>query len=256
MDSINKVFQHWTQEKWTPYECEQRMREGDFKGNFYTEGPAGGATTSKFTFLKEEDTGALLQQNSNWETLAKVMAASVALCYPWKVPYLEYSVPGIIIPAVILGNLGIVQAGESVYKNGVKDIRSQLPSTARVWTNLVPILKAGAACIALNMHQGMTSYMLYSYFTTCAVGLSALYVIYNPRGAALWINSAERLVGPTPKPEYHATANKNYDFTAHWQDFIEGRIPLTCIMGMHSPGNISDQLDRDYVFQETNKKSQ
>ena len=123
------------------------------------------------------------------------MAASVALCYPWQVPYLEVSVPGIVIPAIILGNVGIVQAGESLYRNGVIDVRSQLPSKDRVWINLVPIFKAGAACIALNIYQ----HIAYSWFTTCAVSAWAGYVIYNPRGAALWINSAERLVGPTPK---------------------------------------------------------
>ena len=54
LGSISNLWQHWTQEKWTPYECEQRIREGGFKGYFYTEGDAGGATASKFTFLKEE----------------------------------------------------------------------------------------------------------------------------------------------------------------------------------------------------------
>jgi len=256
---VSDLWQHWTTDTWTPIEVNQRIREGEYQGCFYSEGAAGASKTTLFKFLKEEETGALIQPDKNLNTVLKVIAASVALTISWKMPGLGFSVPGIVIPLTILGNSGIAQGIESLSKNGIKDIKSQLPTSARVWNNLVPILKGGAACLALNLYDKLAydyENMSYGWFTTLAICSWGLYTIYNPHRAALHINSVESLVCATPNPKYHATAKTSYDLAENWHDYAEGRIPLTCLMGMHSPGNLGDRDDKgDYVFPDAKKTS-
>ncbi|MBS0629955.1 MAG: hypothetical protein JSS30_07035 [Verrucomicrobia bacterium] len=248
--------QHWTSEKWSTIDYYQKERQGDRSGLYLTTGELGATDgRQKFTLLKEQD-GGLLQTNTKLNTMLKVMAASVALSYPWNVPFLGYALPGIVIPTVIIGNL--VESGVAIVNQARQDKKEvELPSWDRVWVNLGPILKGGAAILAVNLHQHLyESSLLFSIFSSLAVVSWAGYVLYNPRGAALWINEAESLVGASPKADFHALAAKNYEFAPNWQDYTTGRIPLTCLLEIHSPGNIFDQVNGKPVFEEVDQKEE
>lgn len=234
---INDLIENWTNEKWQKIEVHQRERLGEYKKDFITAGTTGKSDTAKFEFIQDTSTNVLLQRNSPLEGLAKTMAVTVFLPF-----YLGLGV---------FGNTGVVQAAVSLRQNGLKDLRSQLPTANRVWSHIVPIFKGLLAYKAIQLVRESDFQLIagYNFFTTFAITAWATYMLYNPYGAAAKLNFVEELVGAEQLPECQAAVHKNFTFAKNWREFIEGRIPLTYMVGIKSPGNISDKVEGKKVFE-------
>lgn len=223
---------HWTDNKaWTSLQVHQKYATGEKAGQFYTEGPNGEKTTAKFSALKHEESGALFQQNSNWETLMKVQVAALTF------------IPHVIATAI--GNTRLVQMGIAAYQEGFGNIGAHLPSKQNLWALVRNSAFLGGVYLVHrnDLLLGATFSSIFNVIKMGAIFSASLYTAYNPRGAAIWINTTEDVIHQKPLAECQSLASNHWLSTANWKELLEGSIPLTSILNMHRVGNIKDKVN-------------
>lgn len=224
------ITNHWTDNKaWTSLQVHQKYAEGDKAGQFYTEGNLGERKTAEFSALKHEESGALFQQNSNWETLIKVEVAALAF------------IPHVIVTAI--GNTRLIQMGVAAYQEGgLRNIAAHVPSKQHLWAFVRNSTFLGGVYL-FHRSDLLFGETFSRIIKIGAIVSGALYTVYNPRGTAIWLNATEEAIHQTPLAECQSLASNHWLSQANWKPLLEGSIPLTSILNMHRVGNIKDKVE-------------
>lgn len=236
-----KVAEHWTNpnEEWTPLNVHERNADG----NLRVAGAAGKEETVKYAALMHKDTREVYQANSTLDTLWKVAAASALI------------IPHTIVTAV--GCSGIVQAGKSIWDNGVFKKESYL----KTWESC-PSMKEAQPYLTSELKKGLFLGTVFLFGTTPYAGLLFktacvfswfCYVAYNPRGAAMVINKAEKTLNIKPKAETQTLAN-DWTFVKDWKEVATGAIQLNSVFEFTEVGNIGDKINNEPRFPSVEEK--